>query len=1024
MTRIDQWLKATKADKYAKVASLPAMERYLETGDPKALAQVKPSGQNYVWWRYSLTAALRPPDAWEDDDRRAVHVLWVAHQREHFWQWLDRHIEREKDGQDLHGIARRELGAAGARESSLLDHTLRHVRALTRGDAQAGAGKRPTSAGRWLLSLKPDTLRAKLAHLTTSHRLEQITELITAAAPERAADLADLLLSPGGTPQPDPAVVAALLKSGGAKFEPNVLAVYEKAKGNWHRFQAARALVAHDGQKFCELAFPAAVACLHGASSSSNADEAASFLVEHYGERSVLPLVQHFGSGEWTSHTADDILNAAVSALKAEAVPVVLAALDAVRKRQAAAARSTKKPDWNAAWEARRAAGVSQLAVGHLIALNDAGGSHDGRILDEIRGGLTLPDAESAVGFLRLAAKWDMTRLEGDVWGVLRHTSKPVREAAARALAKLGDAAVPRAAELLRDKKADVRTAAVTLLAAAGTEAALAAIEARLDDEANDDVRDGMLLGLAAAWERQGRQITRKDVEARVAKAAKAGKLAKPVAPWADPAKLPPLKWGEGGKPLGRDAAAYLLYRQSRAKEIRPDVEAAPLYKLIDRAGSGEFARAVLRGFLGSKQAAADRWALAVAGLLGDDRLVPELASQVRDWVDHNRGKLAEYAVQALALLGSDAALLAVDAMAIRYRNKMKNVGKAAAEAFAGAAAHLGISTEELGDRVVPWLGFEPGKPRVIEAGKTKIEASIGPDLKLAFRDVEKNKPVKSLPKTAPADVLAEFKEASANLREIVKAQVLRLENLLVRQRRWPARRWKELFLQHPLLLPFASRLVWGHYDDAGTNRLGTFRALMDRSLTTREDEAYEVDDSGVVGMIHPLELSEDERLAWRNHLSDYEVTPPFSQLEREVVAPTPGQAAVRVYRDLAGTSINAMTFKGRAERLGWYRGSVIDAGGISSYYKSFPAAGVDVFLGTDDFYIGIDMDSDMKLGDVTFVRHASVQTGSYTYDEPAGEHDLRVVPLGEAPAIVFSEAMGDLQKIAGKKQPAEGEPE
>ena len=50
-----------------------------------------------------------------------------------------------------------------------------------------------------------------------------------------------------------------------------------------------------------------------------------------------------------------------------------------------------------------------------------------------------------------------------------------------------------------------------------------------------------------------------------------AGKLAEPVAKWAEPAKLPPLKWAEGGKPLGRDVVAYLLYRQSRAKEIRPD---------------------------------------------------------------------------------------------------------------------------------------------------------------------------------------------------------------------------------------------------------------------------------------------------------------------------------------------------------------------------------------------------------------------------------------------------------------------
>ena len=307
------------------------------------------------------------------------------------------------------------------------------------------------------------------------------------------------------------------------------------------------------------------------------------------------------------------------------------------------------------------------------------------------------------------------------------------------------------------------------------------------------------------------------------------------------------------------------LARRGRVSAVSPvarrpdpaDVEAAPMYGLLDRSRSGEFSHAVLRGFLASGQDAADRWAMALVGLLGDDRIVGEIVAQIRDWVDHNRGKLAEYAVQALALLGSDVALVAVDAMAIRYRSKMKNVGRAAAEAFVEAAAAKGVTPEELGDRVVPWLGFAPGKPRIIEAAKSRVEAGIGLDFKLTFRDLEKKRPVKSLPKTASKEVLQEFKDLSVNFREIVKAQLLRLENLLVRQRRWPVESWRELFLQHPLLLPFAVRLVWGHYDDNG-QRTATFRALEDRSLTTNEDEPVELGTAGSVGMIHPLELTDN----------------------------------------------------------------------------------------------------------------------------------------------------------------------
>ena len=500
-----------------------------------------------------------------------------------------------------------------------------------------------------------------------------------------------------------------------------------------------------------------------------------------------------------------------------------------------------------------------------------------------------------------------------------------------------------------------------------------------------------------------------------------ADKLEKPPAEWITEERLPVLRF-EDGEPLGKEAVRYILYRQSRAKELRPDVEAKPLYALIDRKSSGDFAVEILKNFLASKVDAGDRWGVALAGLLGDDRIVPILAQQIRQWADSSRGKMAEYAVEALALLGTDAALLSVDAMAIRYRSKNKNVGKAAVEAFASAAENLGITPDELGDRVVPWLGFEPAQKRIIDCGTKKVEARIGSDLKLQFIDLEKNKPIASLPKTAPKEVLAEFKELGATLREVVKAQTLRLENLMVRQQRWPVKRWSELFTMHPILLPMAARLIWGLYDDTGKLQ-ATFRPLEDRTFTQATDEPFSLPASGRIGIIHPLELTEDQRKAWQTHLADYEITPPFPQLERPVVQLAPEHAAKKSLSDYAGTSINGMTFKGRADRLGWTRGSVCDGGGITTYTKSFPAAGVDVFLGLDGMYIGIDMSSEIKLEEAFFVRSGSVKTGSYTYDEPGDENDPRVLPFGQVPAIVYSEVLGDLHKIAGKKE-ADGDDE
>ena len=107
-----------------------------------------------------------------------------------------------------------------------------------------------------------------------------------------------------------------------------------------------------------------------------------------------------------------------------------------------------------------------------------------------------------------------------------------------------------------------------------------------------------------------------------------------------------------------------------------------------------------------------------------------------------------------------------------------------------------------------------------------------------------------------------------------------------------------------------------------------------------------------------------------------------------------PDLAAKKILTEYAGTSVNGMTFKGRADRLGWTRGSVCDGGGITTYFKSFPAAGVDVFLGLEGMYIGIDMSSEIKLQNAFFVRAGSVKTGSYIYDEPARRERRSRAPL------------------------------
>jgi hypothetical protein len=114
------------------------------------------------------------------------------------------------------------------------------------------------------------------------------------------------------------------------------------------------------------------------------------------------------------------------------------------------------------------------------------------------------------------------------------------------------------------------------------------------------------------------------------------------------------------------------------------------------------------------------------------------------------------------------------------------------------------------------------------------------------------------------------------------------------------------------------------------------------------------------------------------------------------------------------GKKVGAGTFRSRSEKRGWFRGSVIDGGCISSIYKPFPGAGYEVILPTDSYYMGIDPMETVGLESAYFVKSDSVGRGSYTYDEPERD-DPRVLRFDQVPAVVFSETMADLKAIVGE---------
>ncbi|MDJ1497905.1 DUF4132 domain-containing protein [Cytophagaceae bacterium DM2B3-1] len=606
---------------------------------------------------------------------------------------------------------------------------------------------------------------------------------------------------------------------------------------------------------------------------------------------------------------------------------------------------------------------------------------------------------------LGILSKYDYKRHEEKVWALTRHKSKRLREIVAVTLSKLGDSSIAKAEQLLADKKGDVRQAGALILSLIGTDTAKSILSNALNAEKNDDARDVMLQALG---EKLFEGASEETIKEMVAATKKRGKIEKPVEDWLLEKDLPALYYKSGDR-VDENTIRFLLYRMGRSKDIRPDIEAKPLLLQLDREKSGDFAKKLYELFIQKGSDSKQKYLLALAGLLGNDDLVDKLKAQVNQLVEANRGKMGEYTVQALALIGSNKALRAVEFLSRKYKSKNRNVGAAAMDAFKIAAEELNISFYELADSIIPDFGFE-GLFKSFVAKDQEYRAFIDTDFKLAFFD-EDNRKFKSLPKGTAKEIQDEFKEIGKEVRDIVKSQSGRMEQYLVIQRKWDVETWQGFFTGNPIMFVYAVRLLWGAYDAQG-NLLYPFMVMEDTSLINLDDEEVMLEDGVQLGMVHPLSLSEDDLQAWKTKLFDYGMEPIFPQLDRAIVRVEDKDQNVKISNEFDKKKISSYAFGGQMEKLGWARGSVVDGGYVSGYYKAFPESAIEVFIETDGIYVGGYYEDSAYLSRLYFVKMGAVAIGNYTYDEPSNEKDERLIAFGDVPAIIYSEVMSDLKQV------------
>lgn len=493
-------------------------------------------------------------------------------------------------------------------------------------------------------------------------------------------------------------------------------------------------------------------------------------------------------------------------------------------------------------------------------------------------------------------------------------------------------------AALLTSKKLKERSFAVMVFEEWGQTSHLDAVKEALAKEKNKKLaaklRD-LVEDLEKADAAGGQQKTWKRMEEQLAASIYKGDRKRRVE-WTQGLQLPAVHFRkpEGEQPAESDTAspeymAAILAAYADMEVLGVNQNARTLAAPLAAQELAAYVAAVYNAWNAAGAEAKKRWVLYAAAIHGDARMILLLQAQIKEWADHSRGAIAADAVRAMALNGSSQALLLVDQMARKF--KSSQVKNAASEALADAASALEISREELEDRIVPSLGFDAQMEQTLDYGTRSFTVRLNLQLELEIYD-SSAKRLKKLPTPGRQDDAEKaqqaqeaFKQIKKQLKIVASAQKLRLEQALFTARYWRTEAWKALFVSNPLMHQFAVGLIWGIYENGQLKE--TFRYMEDGSFNTVDEEEYILPESCRIGLVHPLELSQELLDAWKEQLSDYEITQPVQQLERPVYHVTEEEKGMEKLTRFYDKEVNGAALVRGLLNLGWERGEILDGG-------------------------------------------------------------------------------------------------
>ena len=421
----------------------------------------------------------------------------------------------------------------------------------------------------------------------------------------------------------------------------------------------------------------------------------------------------------------------------------------------------------------------------------------------------------------------------------------------------------------------------------------------------------------------------------------------KPTLPeWAEPKVLPCPVTVDGRASLQKEALFELL----QVLAVTP-LEGAGWLEAIRQAFTPEslqqLSRALFYAWLGSGASPKDRWALYASAHFPSAGLAAELAERAAELAPQGLSARAQEMVEVLAAMQTREGLEKVHQLAKRVRSKAFRAR--AVLVFASAAEKMGLTEDELAERLVDDFGLSPEGWLPVTPRVRLVVKKLKPQLVS-----EDGKPVKTWPTAADPEADAELKELKRKAGGLLKEGAARLERRMTLGRPMSFEHFTETYLMNGLLRGLIQGVVFAVLE--GGRPALTF-VVTEMGPVDVEGRPVPPQEGRAIAVAHPLELDEETRAAWRAK----KLEPPFAQLDRKLRPVMDVRALETALHALEGRPVPVAAVL-RLERFGWIRGPEVGHGCFVSFARELgPLGRVEL-----EFYPGVYLGDPMGSGDQT----------------------------------------------------------